>query len=81
MTYKQVEYLSGGKKNKVVKSGRVKMRPRKISGTRPKDISLVADHIISATNKGKPIKRFFLIRFFYYLGKKWNKFINNIFGM
>jgi len=65
---------------KVKKSGVVKLK-KKISGTREKDKSLIADHIEEATNKGKPIKKFFLIRWFDYIGNKYNEFVNRMFGM
>ena len=65
---------------KVKKSGFVKLKP-KISGTRKKDASLIADHIAEATNKGKPIKQFFLVRWFNYVGKKYNDFVDRMFGM
>lgn len=67
--------------NKRIKnSGAVKLKP-KISGTRKKDASLIADHIVEATGKGKPIKRFFLVRWFTYIGNKYNEFVNKMFGM
>ena len=46
---------------KVKKSAVVKLKP-KITSTRPKDTSLIAEHIVQATGKGKPIKTFFLLR-------------------
>jgi len=48
---------------KVKKSGVVKLKP-KITSTRPKDRSLIAEHIAEATGKGKPVKTFFLTRWF-----------------
>ena len=48
---------------KVKKSGVVKLKP-KITSTRPKDTSLIAEHIVQATGKGKPIKTFFLLRWY-----------------
>ncbi len=48
---------------KVKKSGVVKLKP-KITSTRPKDASLIAEHIVQATGKGKPIKTFFLLRWY-----------------
>ena len=48
---------------KVKKSGVVKLKP-KITSTRPKDTSLIADHIVQATGKVKPIKTFFLLRWY-----------------
>lgn len=48
---------------KVKKSGVVKLKP-KITSTRPKDTSLIAEHIVQATGKGKPIKAFFLLRWY-----------------
>tara|TARA_Y100000114_G_scaffold100819_1_gene93931 strand:- start:180 stop:410 length:231 start_codon:yes stop_codon:yes gene_type:complete len=65
---------------KIKKSGVVKLKP-KISGKREKDASLIADHIAEATNKGKPIKQFFLFRWFNYVGKKYNEFVDRMFGM
>ena len=58
----EVEYLSGKSKVRrvVKKSGLVKLKPR-ITGSRSKKTSLIADHIVEATNKGKPIKPFFII--------------------
>ena len=38
-------------------------------------------HIQEATNKGKPIERFFLIRWYEYLVKKYLKFVDKTFGM
>jgi len=65
---------------KIKRSGVVKLKP-KIIGERKKDASLIADHIVEATGKGKPIKRFFLIRWFNYIGNKYNKFVDRMFGM
>jgi hypothetical protein len=48
---------------KVKKSGVVRLKP-KITSTRPKDRSLIAEHIAEATGKGKPVKTFFLMRWF-----------------
>ena len=48
---------------RVKKSGVVKLKP-KITSTRPKDTSLIAEHIVQATGKGKPIKTFFLLRWY-----------------
>ena len=48
---------------KVKKSGVVKLKP-KITSNRPKDRSLIAEHIAEATGKGKPVKTFFLTRWF-----------------
>ena len=48
---------------KVKKSGLVKLKPRVIS-ERPKDRSLIAEHIVEATGKGKPQEIFFLCRIF-----------------
>ena len=48
---------------KVKKSGVVKMKP-KITSTRPKDRSLIAEHIAEATGKGKPQDVFFLCRIY-----------------
>jgi len=73
--------MKENKVNKIIKnSGAVKLKP-KISGTRKKDASLIADHIVEATSKGKPIKSFFLVRWFTYIGNKYNKFVNKMFGM
>tara|TARA_B110000285_G_C15084836_1_gene595577 strand:+ start:1118 stop:1384 length:267 start_codon:yes stop_codon:yes gene_type:complete len=84
MTDKQVDYLGGGKKTKVKRvikrSGRVILKPKIIS-SRKEDTSLIANHIIDATNKGKPIKRNIFIRACKYVSKKWDKFTNKIFGM
>ena len=38
-------------------------------------------HINEATNKGKPIQRFFLVRWYEYLVKKYLKFVDKTFGM
>jgi hypothetical protein len=48
---------------KVKKSGLVKLRP-KITSTRPKERSLIAEHIAEATGKGKVEKPFFLVRIY-----------------
>ena len=48
---------------RVKKSGVVKLKP-KITSTRPKDTSLIAEHIVQATGKGKPIETFFLLRWY-----------------
>jgi hypothetical protein len=48
---------------KVTKSGLVKLRP-KITSTRPKERSLIAEHIAEATGKGKVEKPFFLVRIY-----------------
>ena len=48
---------------KVKKSGVVKMKP-KITSTRPKERSLIAEHIAEATGKGKVEKPFFLVRIY-----------------
>ena len=48
---------------RVKKSGVVKLKP-KITSTRPKDTSLIAEHIVQATGKGKPIKTFFLLHWY-----------------
>ena len=48
---------------KVKKSGVVKMKP-KITSTRPKERSLIAEHIAEATGKGKVDKPFFLVRIY-----------------
>ena len=47
---------------KVKKSGFVKLKP--IIGERPKDRSLIAEHIAEATSKGKPQDVFFLCRIY-----------------
>ena len=60
---------------RVKKSGNVKLKP-KITATRPKDRSLIAEHIVEATSKGKVDKPFFLIRIFIKIRDKireWNK--------
>ena len=60
---------------KVKKSGFVKLKP-KITATRPKDRSLIAEHIAEATGKGKIEKPFFLIRLFIKIRDKireWKK--------
>lgn len=60
---------------KVKKSGNVKLKPR-ITATRPKNRSLIAEHIAEATSKGKVDKPFFLIRIFIKIRDKireWNK--------
>tara|TARA_R110001632_G_scaffold182989_3_gene303075 strand:+ start:476 stop:700 length:225 start_codon:yes stop_codon:yes gene_type:complete len=48
---------------KVKKSGLVKLKPQ-ITSTRPKDRSLIAEHIAEATSKGKPQDVFFLCRIY-----------------
>ena len=60
---------------KVKKSGLIKLKP-KITATRPKDRSLIAEHIAEATGKGKVEKPFFLIRLFIKIRDKireWKK--------
>jgi|TARA_S200002703_G_scaffold124282_1_gene110332 hypothetical protein len=60
---------------KVKKSGVVKMKP-KITSTRPKERSLIAEHIAEATGKGKIEKPFFLVRIYIKIRDKireWNK--------
>ena len=60
---------------KVKKSGVVKMKP-KITSTRPKERSLIAEHIAEATGKGKVEKPFFLIRIYMKIMNKireWKK--------
>ena len=59
---------------KVKKSGFVKLKP--IVGERPKDRSLIAEHIVEATSKGKPQDIFFLCRIYIYIKDKiimWRK--------
>ena len=48
---------------KVKKSGLVKLKPT-IIGERPKDRTLIAEHIAEATGKGKPQDVFFLCRIY-----------------
>jgi len=48
---------------KVKSSGLVKLKP-KITSNRPKDRSLIAEHIVQATSKGKPIEVFFLLKWY-----------------
>jgi len=60
---------------RVKKSGNVKLKP-KITATRPKDRSLIAEHIAEATGKGKVVKPNFLMRIFINIRDKirgWNK--------
>ena len=60
---------------KVKKSGVVKMKP-KITSIRPKERSLIAEHIVEATGKGKIEKPFFLVRIYIKIRDKireWNK--------
>jgi hypothetical protein len=64
---------------KVKKSGVVKLKPRIISEVK-KDRSLIVDHIIEATRKAQAVEKNIFIRAYIYVGKKWNKFINNMFG-
>jgi len=62
-------------KRRVKKSGNVKLKP-KITATRPKDRSLIAEHIAEATGKGKVQNPNFLIRIFINIRDKvreWNK--------
>ena len=54
---------------KVRKSGLVKLKPRIIS-ERPKDRSLIAEHIAEATGKGKSEEVFFLCRIFFNIKDK-----------
>ena len=65
---------------KVKKSGVVKLKPRIISEVK-KDRSLIVDHIVEATGKAQAVEKNIFIRAYIYVGKKWNKFINNMFGM
>mgnify|MGYP003636662947 FL=1 len=48
---------------KIKKSGLVKLKPS-ITSTRPKDRSLIAEHIAEATSKGKPQDVFFICRIY-----------------
>ena len=60
---------------KVKKSGVVKMK-RNITSTRPKERSLIAEHIAEATGKGKIDKPFFLVRIYIKIRDKireWKK--------
>ena len=60
---------------KVKKSGLVKLKP-KITATRPKDRSLIAEHIAEATGKGKVVKPNLLVRIFIKIRDKireWKK--------
>jgi|TARA_B100001063_G_scaffold141702_1_gene132397 hypothetical protein len=54
---------------KVKKSGVVKLKPRIIS-ERPKDRSLIAEHIVEATSKGKADDVFFLCKIFFKIKDK-----------
>jgi len=65
---------------KVKKSGVVKLKPRIISEVK-KDRSLIVDHIVEATGKAQAVEKNIFIRAYIYVGTKWNKFINNMFGM
>jgi predicted phosphatase len=65
---------------KVKKSGVVKLKPRIISEVK-KDRSLIVDHIVEATGKAQAVEKNIFIKAYIYVGKKWNKFINNMFGM
>ena len=49
---------------KVKKSGVVKLKPRIIT-ERPKDRSLIAEHIAEATGKGKTEEIFFVCKIFF----------------
>jgi len=60
---------------KIKKSGVVKLKP-KITSTRPKERSLIAEHIAEATGKGKIEKPFFLVRIYIKIRNKireWKK--------
>jgi len=65
---------------KVRKSGFVKLKPQ-IIGDRPKDMSLIAEHIAEATGKAKEVEKNVFIRAYIYIGNSWNNFINKMFGM
>ena len=54
---------------KVKKSGLVKLRPQ-INSTRPKDRSLIAEHIAEATGKGKPSYVCLPLRIYIYVRDK-----------
>ena len=54
---------------KVRKSGFVKLKPQ-IIGDRPKDRSLIAEHIAEATGKGKVEEVFFLCRILFNIKDK-----------
>jgi len=53
---------------KVKKSGFVKLKP--IVGERPKDRSLIAEHIVEATSKGKAEDVLFICKIFYRIKDK-----------
>jgi hypothetical protein len=65
---------------KVKKSGVVKLKPRIIS-ERPKDRSLIAEHIAEATGKANAVEKNVFIRAYLYVSNAWNNFINKMFGM
>ena len=59
---------------KVKKSGFVKLKP--IVGERPKDRSLIAEHIVEATSKGKAEDVLFICKIFFKIKdkiKSWMK--------
>ena len=77
MMVKKTKDKSSPKKviRKVKKSGLVKLKP-KIIATRPKDRSLIAEHIAEATGKGKVVKPNLLVRIFIKIRDKireWKK--------
>ncbi len=53
---------------KVKKSGFVKLKP--IVGERPKDRSLIAEHIVEATSKGKAEDVLFICKIFFKIKDK-----------
>ena len=65
---------------KIKRSGVVKLKPRIIT-ERPKDRSLIAEHIAEATGKAKGVEKNVFIRAYLYGGNAWNNFINKMFGM
>lgn len=59
---------------KVKKSGLIKLKPS-ITSTRPKDTSLIAEHIVEATGKGKQQEIFFICRIFIKITDKIKEWI------
>ena len=65
---------------KIKRIGVVKLKP-KIVGDRKKDQSLIADHIAQATGKAKQPEPNLIMKAYRFIEKKWNKFMENMFGM
>ena len=65
---------------KVKRSGVVKLKPKIVSNVK-KDRSLIADQIAVATGKAKRPEPNIIIKLYRLVGKKWNHFMKNMFGV